>query len=237
MSNRMRMMFGGGLVLLLLIAGAVIVLTGDDDKDKLPSPPTTTTTQRSTTTTTAAPALDTSTAVWPVASSSTRYADPVEAARGFATDYVGMANPVLGEFLQGDSRSGEVEIRPFANGPVSTVFVRQLADDNWWILGSATTNIQATAPAALAAITSPVTLAGTSTAFEAQVNVEIREDGNAQALGSGFVMGGGNGDFGPFQSTLTFNAPSQEFGSVFFFTVSPEDGGILEAGVLRIAFA
>ena len=234
MSRRMRMMIGGGLVL-LLAAGAVILLTGDDDKDKLPPP--TTTTQPSTTTTTAAPALDTSTAVWPVASSSTRYADPVDAARGFAIDFVGMPNPVLSAFRQGDSRSGEVDVQPFADGPITTVLVRQLADDTWWVLGATTANIQVTAPSALAVVSSPVSLAGTSTAFEATVNVEIREDGNAQALGTGFVMGGGNGEFGPFQSTLTFTAATQDYGALVFVTVSPEDGGILEAAVVRIAFA
>ncbi len=234
MSNRIRIVLGGALVVLLAVA-AVIVLTGDDGDDEKASP-STTTSQPSTTTTSATPTLDTSTAVWPVASSSTRHAEPVEAARGFATDYVGMPNPVLGEFRQGDSRSGEVDVQPFASGPVTTVLVRQLTDDTWWVLGATTTNIQVTAPSALATITSPVTLTGTSTAFEATVNVEVREDGNAQALGSGFVMGGGNGQFGPFDSTLTFTAPTQEFGAVVFFTVSPEDGGILEAAVVRIAF-
>jgi hypothetical protein len=230
------MMIGGGLVIVLLIAGAVIVLTDDDDNDTKP-PSTTTTSEASTTTTTAAPALDTSTAVWPVASSSTRYADPVEAARGFATDYVGMLNPVLGEFRQGDSRSGEVDLQSVASGPITTVLVRQLADNNWWVLGSATANIQVTAPSALAVVSSPASLAGTSTAFEATVNVEIREDGNGQALGTGIVMGGSNGQLGPFQSTLTFSAPAQARGSVIFFTRSAEDGSIVEASVLRIAFA
>lgn len=233
MSNRIRIMLGGALVVLVAIA-AVLVLTGDEDDDRA-SPPTTTS-EPSTTTTTAAQTLDTSTAVWPVASSSTRYPDPVEAARGFATDYVGMPSPVAGEFRQGDSRSGEVDVQPFASGPVTTVLVRQLNDDTWWVLGATTTNIQVTEPSALAVATSPVTLKGTSTAFEATVNVEVREDGNAQALGSGIVMGGGNGDFGPFDSSLTFSASTQEFGAVIFFTVSPEDGGILEATVLRLAF-
>ncbi len=233
MSNRIRILLGGALVAVLVV-GAVIVFDSDGNDQK--AAPSTSTSQPSTTTTTAASTLDTSTAVWPVASSSTRYAEPVDAARGFATDFVGIANPVLGEFRQGDTRSGEVDVQPFANGPVTTVLVRQLSDDTWWVLGATTTNIQVTEPAALAVATSPMPLAGTSTAFEAQVNVEIREDGNTQPLGSGFVMGGGNGDFGPFQSTLTFTAPTQEFGAIIFFTVSPEDGGILEASVVRIAF-
>ena len=41
-------------------------------------------------------------AVWPLPDSETRYTDPVEAARGFAVDFVGFIDPVLGEFLVAD---------------------------------------------------------------------------------------------------------------------------------------
>jgi hypothetical protein len=51
------------------------------------------------------------TAIWPWFETDLRYADPVEAAVGFATDYLGFVDPEAGEFMAGDSRSGEVEIR------------------------------------------------------------------------------------------------------------------------------
>lgn len=233
MSNRTRMLLAAAIV--AGVAAVVVLATGGDDNTA--SPPTSSTSSKPSTTTTVQP-LDTSTVVWPVASSSTRYPDPVAAAQGIATDYVGFANPVVGEFRQGDARSGEIDVQPFADGPITTVLVRQLGpDDSWWVLGASTANIEVTEPAALAHVTSPVTLAGTSTAFEATVQVEVREDGNDQPLGSGFVMGGGNGDFGPFQSTLVFAPATVGAGAIVFFTVSPEDGGILEAAVVRVSFA
>jgi hypothetical protein len=181
---------------------------------------------------------DTSTALWPFASSGTRYTDPVEAARGFAVDFAGFVDPVVGEFQAGDSRSGEVQVRPNDTGPVTTVLVRQLSgSDTWWVLGSATDNIQVTAPATSAPVTSPVQVQGMSTAFEATVNVDVREDGNRSPVGTGIVMGGSMGEMGPFDGSITFASPSAAYGALVFYTVSAENGYVWEASVLRVEFA
>lgn len=179
--------------------------------------------------------VDTSTAVWPQAGSATRYTEPVAAAKGLAVDFLGFQDPVVGEYMAGDSRSGEVEIRPTATGPVTTVFVRQLGD-TWFALGAATDNIRVTSPGALDAITSPVHLTGTSTAFEANVGVLIYEDGSMTPLAQNFVMGGSMGEFGPFDANIEFTTPHASTGSVVFFTRSMEDGRMWEAGVLRVRF-
>src|SRR5690606_34132299 len=115
--------------------------------------------------------------------SGTRFDDPVAAARSFAVDFVGFPEPVVGAFLAGDSRSGEVPVQATEQGPVTTVLVRQLADDgSWWVIGSATPNIEVDAPSWLTAIDSPLHLAGRARAFEGTVNVEIRADGQKGPL-------------------------------------------------------
>jgi hypothetical protein len=105
------------------------------------------------------------------------------------------------------------------------------------VLGSATANIQVTAPSASAAITSPVEVQGTSTAFEATVNVDVREDDNESAIGTGVVMGGSMGEMGPFTGSVTFATPSADYGALVFYTLSAENGQVWEASVLRIEFA
>jgi hypothetical protein len=183
---------------------------------------------------------DTSTAVWPFATSTTRYATPEEAARGFAVDMLGFVDPVVSPFMQGDTRSGEVEIQPNATGPVTTVFVRQLGrlgqDDSWWILGAVTNDIRLDQPPSLTDITSPVHLSGTSTAFEAQVNVAIYADGQLTPLASTFVMGGSNGEFGPFTADVPFTTPHASAGSIVMFTRSMENGQTWEACAIRVHF-
>jgi hypothetical protein len=221
-------------VVVVLAIGAVVVLVTRDDGDGTHNAVTTTTRPLPATTIPGAA----TTAVWPPASSTVVYHDPVSAAKGFAVDYVGFTDPVVGEFRAGDSRSGEVPVRPSATGPETIVLVRQLgADGTWSVMGSQTANLQPSAPTALAAISSPVTLRGTSTAFEATVNVEIREDGNRQPLAKTTFMGGSNGQMGPYEATVTFAQPHAASGAVVLFTISPKDGHIAEATVARVRFA
>jgi hypothetical protein len=243
------------LIVALAVAVAVtaalvcVLLWPDDADDKDATAPTTTaapttaapTTQAPTTApttrTTVAPGpTDTATAVFPFATSDIRYDDPVDAARGFAVDFVGFTDPLIGEFMQGDARSGEVEVRPMADGPVTTVFVRQLGSDGtWWVLGSATANITADTPRAGDAISSPVAVSGRALAFEGAVNVEVRQDGD-RPLGSGVVTGGGD-VARPFSGEIGFSAPSASHGAVVFLTRNEADGRVWEAAVLRVSFA
>jgi hypothetical protein len=236
----------------VLVVGAFLVgRSSDDDEpaapattapstETTPTTPlattTTTTTTSSTTSTTAAPVVDTATAVWPTAASGVTYDEPVAAALGFA-DWVGFREPIAGPFLAGDSRSGEVEIRPDDSGPVTTVFVRQLSGgDDWYVLGSATADIEVATPSAGEGITSPVRLQGTSTAFEATVSVAVYHDGSPEPIGTGFVMGGSMGELGPFDGEVTFDQPGTGFGSLVLLTESMEDGATWEASVLRVRF-
>ena len=177
-------------------------------------------------------------AVWPLAASPTRFEDPIAAVSSFATDFVGFVDPVIGEYAQSDARSGEVEVQSRADGPTTTVFVRQLGPENsWWVLGAATLNIQVDQPKVLSAITSPVHLAGRASAFEGNVNVKLYSDGQVEPIIEGFVTGSGDGTLGPFQSDLAFPAPSAGgWGALVLRVYSAEDGSVEEAAVLSVSF-
>ena len=238
-------------VAVAVIAALVAVLVWPDDDDETSTAPTTTeepattaTTEPSTQVTepptTAGPsptaAVDTSTAVFPDGASGTRYDEPRAAARAFAVDFVGFTDPIIGEFMQGDSRSGEVEVRPVSNGPATTVLVRQLGTDgSWWVLGSVTANITPDTPGPGDAVTSPVTVTGTALAFEGTVNVEVRQDGTREPLGTGFVTGGGD-VARPFSGQVDFSTPTAERGALVFLTRSEQDGAVWEAAVVRVRF-
>lgn len=240
------------LIVALAVAVAVVValvvalaLSGDDDEGTVTDPTTTEapgTTEPDTTGTTAPPTtpvpgpVDASTAVFPDAASDARFDDPVAAAQAFAVDFLGFADPVVGEFLPGDSRSGEVEVRPLADGPVTTVLVRRLGpDDSWWVLGAATAAITLDTPAAHATITAPVTVTGSALAFEGTVGVEVRQDGARQPIGTGFVTGGGD-EMRPFTGEVDFSPPSATRGALVLVTHSEMDGQVWEAAVVRVQF-
>lgn len=239
------------VVAVAVIAALVAVLVWQSDGEDAVTAPTMTeapaTSAPATTASTAAPAtespttlapapVDTSTAVFPYASGDVRYDDPVEAARGFAVDFLGFTDPMVGELMQGDARSGEVEVRPAADGPVTTVLVRRLGpDDTWWVLGSATADITVDAPATGDAITSPVTLIGSALAFEGNIEVEVRQDGVRQPIGTGFVTGGGD-VMRPFSGQVEFSTPYAEYGALVLLTTSAEDGRVWQAAVIRVRF-
>ncbi|MEI8051038.1 MAG: Gmad2 immunoglobulin-like domain-containing protein [Actinomycetes bacterium] len=177
-----------------------------------------------------------SSAVWPIESGPLRYATPEQAAQGFATDYLKISNPVIDSFQQGDSRSGEVPIRPTSTGPVTTVMVRQLGSaSSWWVVGAGTDAIQLSEPKWGASISSPVALVGAAGVFEGTVQTQIRQsDDGATVLGAGIVTGGMA--MTPFSGVLTFSKPSTQRGAVVLFTLSPKDGSVLEASVTQITF-
>lgn len=231
------------LVLTLLTAVALTAI-GCSEKETV-SPPTIKPGSASTTATstptsspgTSQDAVQPEQAIYPFATTGATYPDPVPLARAFAVEYLGMPNPVVGEFQQGDSRSGEIEIRSRANGPTTTVLVRQLEGDNWWVIGAATATIQIESPTALATVSSPVTVSGQSTAFEGTINLEIREDGRLEPIAEGFTNGGSMGEMGPFSTSLNLGETSASGGAIIVKTISPEDGNVDEASVLRVRFS
>jgi hypothetical protein len=189
------------------------------------------------TTTTLGTTTQPETAIWPFASTVTRFGDPVLAAQAFVTAYLGFVNPIMGAFEQGDSHSGEVLVRATPTGPVTTVMVRQLTPANsWWVLGASCPDIIVTAPSSPVRISSPVVVQGRSTAYEAVVNVEILQDGTFVPLKTDVVVGGSMGVMGPFKKSIVFASPSSRAGALSFRTISPKDGHVIEASVIRVTF-
>jgi len=98
-------------------------------------------------------------------------------------------------------------------------------------------NIVVVAPKALDKVGSPVRTTGRALAFEGTVDVQVREDGMlaGQALGRGFVTGGGD-VLRPYSGDVTFRAAGKPAGAMVFTEVSAADGTILRAAVVRVRF-
>ena len=241
-------------IVALLVVAAVVALVwwlmSDDDDEvtsSTTSTPTSETTTSSTTTTTStttseapfAPTLtdeELATVVWPDQDTSQRFSDPSAAAYSFATDLLGFTDPIMGEFMAGDSRSGEIEVRAADNGPATTVLVRQLGDDSWWVLGAQTDDIVLEQPESGATVSSPLQLSGRARAFEGTVEVAVLRDGSTDPIGSGFVTGGATEQLEPFSGEVEFDAADAEWGALALTTTSAEDGRVWQATVVRVRF-
>ena len=240
-------------IVALLVVAAVVALVWwllSDDDDEVTSSTTSTPTSESTTssstssttTTSEAPFAPTltdeelATVVWPDQDTSQRFSDPSAAAFSFATDMLGFTDPVMGEFMAGDSRSGEIEVRAADDGPATTVLVRQLGDDSWWVLGAQTADIVLEQPESGATVSSPLQVAGSARAFEGTVQVDVHRDGDTEPVGSAVVTGSGGGELGPFSGEVEFDAGDAEWGALALTTTSAEDGRVWQATVVRVRF-
>jgi len=215
-------------------------------------PPTTTTapTTEPTTDTTVPPgpvAPAAGTYVWP-ASPSDFGTDPVETARRFAATVLGMVDVVATERAAGpDVDHALVDVSP--NGGTAHPTVVRLdhisagpdgSGRAWYVTSAETDQIEVTTPDTGTTVRSPITLAGTSLAFEAQVNVvvlPVGASGTTTPYGQTFVMGGGT-ERAPFSGTVAYSAPA---GTPAMLILSEGDASgrsrILRATVIPIVLA
>jgi hypothetical protein len=184
---------------------------------------------------------DTDPAVWPYPSSTVHYHDPVEAARAFAVDFAGFKDPVLGEFQQGDTRSGEIDIRATkGTDPLTHLALRMLGpDSSWYVLFASSTTIELTTPDldGLSHASSPLPLAGRSQSVGGTVHVQMRQDGSTAAIGSTTVTGGRGFQLEPFSGSVTFTTPTEKAGALLLFEQGQQGQGTITAVAARVHFA
>jgi hypothetical protein len=237
--KRMWLGLGAAAAVIAVVVGALVIT--NDDEEPVSSDDTTTTTAEgstttteSTTTTSVFKGVDPDVPIYPDPTTSQRYDDPVAATQSFAT-WVGFTHPVIGEFQQGDSRSGEVEVRSFENGAPTIVLVRQLEDDAWYVIGTSTESIQLGSPQPGETIASPQELLGEAYAFEGNVLVRLFADGVQEPVGQTNVTGRGDGVLGDFAGELEFtNDTDATHGVLVLNGTSGEDGGATEVLAIRV---
>lgn len=177
----------------------------------------------------------------------THYDDPVEVARAFAVEYLGMVDPVVSE-PSGPGPDGTLDVvvqprgeggRRLEPGALETMVKLDPLGPPWNVLFATAANIQLDGPAFGGEVSSPVTVTGESRAFEGTVQVEVRQDGMeaGEALGRGFVTGGAGPGLGPFSGQVAFDSASTDEGALVLLTTSAADGSVQQATVVDIAFA
>lgn len=206
------------------IAGAVVALAllvsacGDDDDGDVVSGSTstesTTTDSTTSTTSTSEPVSLEQPAIWPAAD--VVFEDPVEAAADFVQQVLGVP-PSLGEFMQGDSRSGEIVVRFAGEGdlgeftPRAVLFLRQLGPESgWFVIGAANENVTIDEPETGSAMApGPLMVEGAARGFEGTVVVRAFPMGDASTvLDEAVVQGGAMATAEPYQATLDLSSAS-----------------------------
>lgn len=246
-ANRNRWLYAlGGAAAAVIVVVGVLALNDDDDADPVVTEDTTTTTTESTTTTTEATttttealpaAVDPAVPIFPDPATSRRFDAPEALVQTFVTEVVGMTTPTVGPFQQGDSRSGEIEVRAFAGQTDPTVvLVRQLEDDTWFVIGATHASIQPAEPEAGATVSSPQALTGQAYAFEGTVGVRMLADGAVEPVGTTFVTGRGDGVLGDYSGQIEFDPAGAQHGALLYTSEGGEDGAPIAFVAHRIHF-
>lgn len=226
-------------------AGLFAILQGGNGTPVVAGNPDTTTT---TTAPAAVPVTAVDYAIWPSADNTTPYESPQALAENFASGWLGMTSPTVGTYREGDSRSGEIDIRSSPGGVATTLSVREDAARGWMVIDARSPSLELATPATLDAVSSPITLTGRSVAFEGVVhmtllrrNLSLNCAFRCGALGfvgmANSTFTGHGTELTPFQTTLAFSSPQTTTGILVLWTDSPKDGSIAEATVRLVSFA
>lgn len=249
---------GLAALVVALVVVLIVVLSDDDDDDDIATEDTTTsvvdsttTTEADETTTTAAEEETTTTAsttpgsvtdaeaatvAWPDPLEGAGGDDPVDVATEFASEVLGFSDPIVGELQEGDSRSGEVEVRAAEDGPVTTVGVRQLSDDRYYVLFAASSEVELSLPTAGSAIDTPLEVEGRGRGFEGQIAIRVHDRSDGAQLGEGFVTGGGVGELEAFSGSIEWDNPGGGWGLVVAAVPGGADGATWAAAALPVGF-
>lgn len=192
------------------LAGLLLAACGSDSDV---STDTTSTTAGAETTTSVAPVRLEQPAIWPAAD--VVFTTPEAAAADFVETVLGVP-PTLGEFMGGDSRSGEMEVfSPDPPGgtrvPRSLLLLRQLGPDNgWFVLAAINEHQTVTSPESGSTVpAASLTVAGTARGFEATVVVRALVAGDAdQQIAQVITMGGSAEAAEPFSVELDLSTVS-----------------------------
>jgi hypothetical protein len=200
-----------------LAVAAVLALAACGD-DTAPSGATTTSAGPTTTTvaptTTSTPAPTTTVVslsqptIWPAPE--TVFTTPEAAANDFVAKVLDVP-PHLGEFREGDARSGEIELLSPGEGDAGTAVVRGTIllrrlgpTDGWYVIGVANDNASVTTPDTGQRVAAgPVSVEGRARGFEANVVVTAFVAGHAdRVLDRRITQGGAFATPEPFTVTL-----------------------------------
>lgn len=168
--------------------------------------PSSTTPSSTDTSTTVAPPLE-QPAIWPAAGG---YFDrPELAAADFVVRVLGVP-PTLGQFMAGDSRSGEIEVLSPGGSLTGrgVLFMRQLGPQGGWFVTAIGNDVAAVASPLQGdtVAAGPLTVQGTGYGFEAAISVSAYVAGNPVPLDTVSTQAGSMEAPGEFTVTLDLSA-------------------------------
>jgi hypothetical protein len=242
---RRRAVLGGALAAVVVGVVAVVVPQLGDETSTVdvidPGPEETTVPEPGPTTTVPpAPAPAEQTYLWPPAGHAT-YADPLETARSFVAEYVGVADPPLGQVMEEEPRRVQVPVYARGeNGEVreditrSTIHLFQVEDDTWRVTRALSDAIVVDYME-VAQSAASILVGGRGRGFEGTIIITARDGASPpnELTDHEIVIAGSAEELLPFETTLTLSRPPALTDSVFLFNDAGFEGAVPDFTVLR----
>jgi hypothetical protein len=238
--DRRRSALLGVAAVAVVLAASGIALLSDDDGEDVTSDEQQMTTEAPTTTgpsttVTFAPTVDPAMPIWPLVDTSRRFDDPMAATHSFAVDLVGFREPVIGELRPGTAGTGQIQIQPHTEGPLTTVVVGQIGDGSWWVLRADGADISLGQPATGQQIECPVTVSGFTVEAGSDLDATVWADGFDKPIGTGSVEPPDR--FGArIDCSLDGLGASPQYGT-FLLTARDTDGSVQQVAARRVKLA
>lgn len=176
------------------------------------------------------------TALWPAPADARHTSTPIEVARSFVEDFVGMQNPAFGEFQQGDAQSGEVAMllrgedgRVREDRVLTTIALRRLDGRRWFVIAANSDRVEIQTPPVSGEVASPLRVAGRGAGFEGNLVVRLHAAFDPEPLAEQPAQAG-QATVEPFSATLEFERPPTSAGAIVV-----RDGGGLDAAAYAFA--
>jgi len=250
--RRRAVLAGAGIAAAVAVAVAVPRL-GDEGRIKTIGPgPTTTVEPPSTTTppggssTTVVPpppSIDVDQVLWPDPAGDLT-ADPVDAVRGFLSGPLGLPDPPLSPFRETEPGVGEVDVH--ARGEAgqtldrvaSTVTLRRLDGEHWFVTGARSSDVEIDTPEPLATVSSPLDVSGRVRGYEGTVNVWMLDRFGGDGVASDPAGGtGGSQQLEAFSTEVSFVATGTQRGALYAETDRGTSNGIPSFTAYPVRFA
>lgn len=202
----------------LLVAALALAACGDDEGAG-----------GSASTQTAPPVTTFDNALWPDPAVATKRETPREVARSFIEDFLDMTEPALGEFQQGDTQSGEVQVylrgedgRVRTDRVIANVALRRLDGERWFVIAAFSDDIELARPRAgesevMPTISSPVRIAGEAVGYEGNVDVLLHEAFEPAPIAKTQTTAGAM-QKEPYSIDLAFERPRSGTGAIVVHT-------------------
>jgi Immunoglobulin-like domain of bacterial spore germination len=243
--RRRAIVAGAGIAAAVAVAVAVPRLSDQGDIKTIDNPGPTTITEppstttppdqsaQSSTTVPAPPGVDADQVLWPDPAGELT-TDPLDAVRGFLGQQLDISDPPLSKFRETEPGVGVVDVHargetgPRLDRVASTVTVRRLDGEHWFVTGAVSDDLEVDTPEPLDTVSSPFTVSGRARGFEGTVNVRVldRFDGGGVESDLATGSGGGGESLEPFSAEVSFVATGTQRGVLYAQTDSGVSNGI-----------